>query len=59
MHTIANFPVGGWWKYRTAKDRWNNRVKFSLLVGIETPDENTDIYTEIENIVELETAIDV
>ncbi len=57
MHTIAIFPVGGWWKYRTAEDRWNNSVKFSLLVSIETPDEDTDIYTEIENIVDISVEV--
>lgn len=57
MHTIVIFPVGGWWKYRTAEDRWNNNVKFSLLVSIETPDENTDIYSEIENIVDISVEV--
>ncbi|WP_262459311.1 S8 family peptidase [Alloalcanivorax balearicus] len=53
MHTIAIFPVGGWWKYRTAEDRWKNEVKFSLLVSIETPDQEIDIYSEVENLVNI------
>jgi hypothetical protein len=53
MHTIAIFPVGGWWKYRTAEDRWQNNVKFSLLVSIETPDQDTNIYTEVENMINI------
>ncbi|MGT7170031.1 hypothetical protein ACRWU2_26960, partial [Escherichia coli] len=32
MNTIAVYPVGGWWKYRTAQDRYINNVKYSLLV---------------------------
>lgn len=56
MHTIAVFPVGGWWKYRTAEDRWEHNVKFSLLVSIEVPDENVDIYSAIEN--EIQVAIE-
>lgn len=52
MHTIAVYPVGGWWKYRTALDRWKNEVRYSLVVSIETPDENIDIYTSVENLVE-------
>lgn len=53
MHTIAIFPVGGWWKYRTAEDRWRNTVKFSLLVSIETPEQDVDIYSEIENLINI------
>ncbi|MFW8412005.1 S8 family peptidase, partial [Klebsiella pneumoniae] len=38
MNTIAVYPVGGWWKYRTAQDRYENRVRYSLLVSIDVPD---------------------
>lgn len=53
MHTIAVFPVSGWWKYRTGEERWRNNVKYSLLISIEVPDENVNIYTEIKNIVDI------
>ena len=53
MHTIAVYPVGGWWKYRTALDRWKNPVRFSLIVSIDVPDENIDIYSVIENLIVL------
>ena len=51
LNTIAIFQVGGWWKYRTAEDRWKNKVNFSLLVSIETPDQDINIYSEVENMV--------
>lgn len=57
MHTIAVYPVGGWWKYRTGRDRWQNAVRYSLIVSIDVPDENIDIYSVIENLVE--TQIDI
>ncbi len=53
MHTIAVFPVGGWWKYKTAQDRWQNTVRYSLIVSIDVPDENIDIYSVIETQVEI------
>lgn len=59
MNTIAVYPVGGWWKYRTAQDRYTNRVKYSLLVSIDVPDENVDIYSEVENIVNVENQVSV
>ncbi len=49
MHTIAVYPVGGWWKYRTGIDRWQNRVRYSLIVSIDVPDESVDIYSVVEN----------
>jgi hypothetical protein len=51
MYTIAVYPVGGWWKYRTAQDRWQNNVRYSLIVSIEVPDESVDIYSELESII--------
>jgi hypothetical protein len=59
MHTIAVYPVGGWWKYRAAQDRWQNSVRYSLIVSIEVPDETVDIYSVVENIVQAEVEIAV
>lgn len=59
MHTIAVFPVGGWWKYRTAQDRWQNTVRYSLIVSIDVPDENIDIYSVIESLIEAQVEINV
>lgn len=59
MHTIAVYPVGGWWKYRTALDRWENSVRFSLIVSIDVPDENVDIYSVVETQIETQVEIEV
>lgn len=45
MHTLAVYPVGGWWKYRAGEERWQNRVRFSLIVSIDVPDSEVDIYS--------------
>ncbi len=58
MHTIAVYPVGGWWKYRTALDRWQNSVRFSLIVSIDVPDESVDIYSIIENQIQAQVESD-
>lgn len=57
MDTIAVYPVGGWWKYRTAHERWRNDVRYSLIVSIDVPDEAVDIYTVVSNLVEIEIEI--
>ncbi|QJT83811.1 hypothetical protein C0557_20595 [Kosakonia sp. MUSA4] len=54
-----HYPVDGWWKYLAAQDRYANRVRYSLLVSIDVPDENIDIYNEVENIVNIENQIDI
>ncbi|MCM2680029.1 hypothetical protein NAF29_10170 [Echinimonas agarilytica] len=52
MHTIAICPVGGWWKYKTAEDRWQNDVRYSLIISVEAPDIEVDLYSEIETMIE-------
>jgi len=59
MHTIAICPVGGWWKYKTGMDRWRNEVRYSLLISLEVPDTDLDIYSEVETIIENSVAINV
>lgn len=59
MHTIAVYPVGGWWKYRTALDRCKNSVRFSLIVSIDVPDENVDIYSVVETQIATQVEIEV
>lgn len=58
MNAIAIYPVGGWWKYRAGEERWQNRVHFSLIVSIDVPDADVDIYAEVENTVETTVEID-
>jgi hypothetical protein len=59
MHTIAICPVGGWWKYRTGMDRWQNDARYSLLISLEVPDIELDIYSEVETIIENQVSITV
>ncbi len=45
---IAVFPVGGWWKNRKQLARYDNHIRYSMVVTIETPDINVDIYTPVQ-----------
>lgn len=58
MGTIAIYPVGGWWKSKASEGRWNNKTRYSLIIGIESPDETVDLYTEIENLIANEVEIE-
>ena len=44
---IAVYPVVGWWRERTALKKYNSKIPYSLVVTIETPEENVDLYTPI------------
>lgn len=44
---IAVYPVIGWWRERTSLKKYNEKIHYSLVVTIETPDENIDLYTPI------------
>jgi hypothetical protein len=50
---IAVYPVIGWWRERTHLKRYNNKVRYSLIVSISTPEVNVDLYTPIITQVEV------
>jgi len=59
MQTVAVYPVGGWWKHRTALHRWQNPVRYSLIITIDVPDESVDIYSVVENMIESQVEVPV
>lgn len=56
---VAVYPVIGWWRERAHLGKYNEKVRYSLVVSIETPEVNTDLYTPIvtkianTNVVEI------
>lgn len=48
---IAVYPSLGWWKTRPALERYDKRVRYSLVVSISAPDIDVDLYTPIANQV--------
>ena len=51
MNRIAVHPVNGWWRFRTKLLRYEQQVRYSLIITIETPDVNVDLYTPVQNLV--------
>jgi hypothetical protein len=51
---IAVYPVGGWWKNRKNLNRFENSVRYSLILTIDTPGIDTDIYTPVFNQIPVE-----
>lgn len=59
MDTIAIFPISGWWRIRKRLERWNNAVRYSLIVSLEVEEPGVDIYTPIYNIVHIPITITI
>lgn len=54
---IAVYPVSGWWRYRVHLKRYNARTRYCLVVSILTDDQEAQLYTEIANLIGIETEI--
>lgn len=54
---VAVYPVGGWWKERPYLGKANNKVKYALVLTLETPSVDVDLYTAVIN--EISTMVPV
>ncbi len=46
---LAVYPALGWWKTRTALERYNQAAQYTLVVSIRAPEVDVDLYTPIAN----------
>lgn len=49
---IGICPVSGWWKTRPFKHRYNEKIRYALLVSLEADSPEIDIYTPLRVAVE-------
>jgi hypothetical protein len=60
---IAIYPVGGWWKDRPTLEKCDSQARYALIISIETPSEEMDVWTPIAETISLDvnlrTAIEV
>lgn len=47
---VAIYPVTGWWRERPQLGRLESKARYSLIVSLDTPDEEVDLYHAIENL---------
>lgn len=57
--TLAVYPVSGWWKDQPARDRSHKGARFALLVSIETPGAEADIWTPVAQQVGIPMPVEV
>ncbi len=58
MQHIAISPITGWWRTRASHERFEDRMKYSLIVSLEAENPTLDIYTEIENQINVPISIE-
>lgn len=56
---IAVYPVIGWWRERGYLGKYDEKIRYSLVVSIETPHTETDLYTPIVTQIETKPLIEV
>lgn len=52
-HFIAIFPVIGWWRERKHLGKVENSTRYSLIISLETPVQDIELYTTVKNIIEI------
>lgn len=49
---IAVYPVIGWWRERHNLGKYNENIRYSLIISIATPEHEVDFYTPIETQIQ-------
>jgi len=55
---VAVYPVSGWWKDQPKRDRSAKGARYALVISIETPGVDTDIWTPVATQVGVTTEIE-
>lgn len=58
-NNLAVYPVGGWWKNNSRKDRCHLPVRYSLLLSLQTKQQGVDLYTPIATQLQISVPTEV
>lgn len=56
---VAVYPVTGWWATRTSHNRMERKTRYALIVSIETPEVDSDIYNAIVTEIKNQTRVTI
>lgn len=54
---LAVFPVTGWWKENKTRDRSEDGARYALILSIETPDLEVDVWTPVAQQINVPVSI--
>jgi len=49
----------GWWRTRTALERYDKAARYSLVVSIAVPGVDVDVYSDVSAQITLEQVVEV
>lgn len=58
-HYIAVYPVIGWWRERKHLGKVESQTRYSLIISLETPTQDVELYTTIKNMIEVPIEIQI
>lgn len=54
---IAVYPVIGWWRERKHLGKVENQTRYSLIISLETPAQDVELYTTVKSMIEVSIEI--
>lgn len=54
---LGIYPALGWWKTLVKQQRYDDTVRYSLVVSIKTQQTDVDLYAAVETLIEAQTAV--
>ena len=54
---IAVYPVIGWWRERKHLGKVENQTRYALIISLETPAQDVELYTTVKNMIEVPVKI--
>lgn len=55
---LGIYPALGWWKTLVKQNRYDDTVRYSLVVSIKTQQTEVDLYTAVENVIAAKTVVE-
>ncbi len=56
---IAVYPVIGWWRERKHLGRVENRTRYSLIVSLDTPSQDVELFTAVQTMIRVPVEIPI
>jgi hypothetical protein len=56
---LAVYPALGWWKTRTLLQRYNKQARYALIISIQAPEVDVDIYNAVRNQIATPVSIEI
>ncbi|HWD25662.1 MAG TPA: S8 family peptidase [Rhizomicrobium sp.] len=57
--TLCIKPINGWWRQRASKEVVNKQTRYALIVSLKSTNLDIDLYTPINNVVNVPVPIEV